>query len=112
MNVFCRSELGSKSHPMSKVERTMIELMMIVVRWLVSFRSVCHQIVRLATPSLAYWANSGLRGGGYGAIGAPPGIGWMTMRLDPVWCANMSSSPPDAWRGSMPSFIDPPCGGV
>jgi hypothetical protein len=111
-NVDCRSVLGSKNPLMSRALRTMIEWMIIIVRWLVSFQSVGALADRPTyTPSL-FWAVCALRRRGYRAVGAPPGIGWMTMRLDPVWCVRLLSSPSNAQRESITRFRTPPFGGV
>jgi hypothetical protein len=111
-NVACCSVLGSKNHPVFRVLRTMIELLMIVVRWLVSFGLPERLAARPAHRPLALSAVCVLRRGGYRAIGVSPGIGWMTMRLDPLWCAQESSGPPSA-RGirqcGLKSFLATGC---
>jgi hypothetical protein len=85
---------------------------MIIVRWLASFGSVGHSAARPTYTPPPFWAVCALRRGGYRAVGVLPDIGWMTMRLDPVWCVPMLSSPSYARRGSMAWFKTPLGGGV
>jgi hypothetical protein len=90
----------------------MIELLMIIVRWLVGFQAVGQAVDRPKLAPVPFSVVRALRRGGYRALGPQPGIGWMTMRLDSVSCVHKLSCPSSARRGSMAWFITPLSGGV
>jgi hypothetical protein len=113
MNVsFDRSVLGSKNHLMSRAYRTMIDLLMIVVRWLAGFRSGGDMVARSERLLPPVRAVCGLRRGNGRAMGALLGIGWMTVRLDSLSCVRVLSGSSSVWRGSTARCTNPRCGGV
>jgi hypothetical protein len=101
-----RGELGSKNHPMAGF-KTMIELMLIILRWIAGFFLGDDFFARrelLLVPVRADFDSR--RGGCYPT--SSPGVGWMTMRLDPVswgYLLSQSASPRGsgaAWPWSVP----------
>jgi hypothetical protein len=111
-NVYRRSVLGSKTQLVFRAFGTMIELLMIIVRWLASIGLVGRVAARLVHSSISYWAVCVSRRGGNSAVGALPGIGWKKMRLDPVSYVLMLPSPSYARRGSTTCIIPLPFGGA
>jgi hypothetical protein len=106
-----RSVLGSKNHLMSRARPTMIDLLMIVVRWLAGFRmgGVAAGSENFL-PTLR--AVCGLRRGSDRAIGAFLDIGWMTVRLDSLSCVRVLSGSSSPGRGSMAWCTTPRRGGA
>jgi hypothetical protein len=106
-----RSVLGSKNHLMSRARPTMIDLLMIVVRWLTGFR-----VGGVAAGSENFLPTllvvCGLRRGSDRAIGAFLDIGWMTVRLDSRSCVRVLSDSSPPGRGSMAWYTTPRCGGA
>jgi hypothetical protein len=77
----------------------MMDMLMIIVRWLVGLLPGGLVIARSEFVPLPVRADFGLRRGGcYPA--SSPGVGWMTMRLDSVLPASMSFSSALACDGS------------
>ena len=90
----------------------MIELLMIVVRWLAGFRSGGDAAARSASFLPAVRAVCGVRRGNNRAIGAFPDIGWMTVRLDSLSCVRVLSGSSSARRGSTAWCTTPRRGGA
>jgi hypothetical protein len=86
--------LGSKNHPMCGVG-TMIDMLMIILRWMAGLLPGGAMLVRREFLPIPVRADFGpCRGGFYPA--SSPGVGWMTMRLDPVPYAHVLSRPAPA----------------
>jgi hypothetical protein len=109
---FDRSVLGSKNHLMSKAQPTMIDLLMIVVRWLAGFRLVGDAAAGSESFLYPLWAVCGLRRGSGCALGAFLDIGWMTVRLDSLSCVRVLSGSSSPRRGSTAWCTTPRCGGA
>jgi hypothetical protein len=107
-----RSVLGSKNHLMSKAQPTMIDLVMIVVRWLAGFRVVGDVAVGSQGFPPPVRAVGGLRRRSERAVGALLGIGWMTVRLDPLSCVRVPSGSSSPRRGSAAWCTTPRYGGA
>jgi hypothetical protein len=90
----------------------MIELLMIIVRWLASVGLVGRVAGGSSHSSISYWAVCVSRRGGNSAVGVLPGIGWMKMRLDPVSYVLMLPSPSYSRWGSTTCIMPQPFGGV
>jgi hypothetical protein len=61
----------------------MIDLLMIMIRWVAGLVFGDEMVARREFLPVPVWADFGPRRSGY-YPGSSPGIGWMTMRLDPV----------------------------
>jgi hypothetical protein len=90
----------------------MIDVLMIVVRWLAGFRF--GGAIAVASESFLPPARAvcGLRREGNRAVGAFPDIGWMTVRLDSVLCVRVLSDSSPLRPGSTALCVTPRCGGV
>ena len=108
---FDRSVLGGGNHPMPSVQPTMIELLMIVVRWLAGF-GFGGEVAAGSASFVARVGRSAITRGSGRAIGAFPGIGWMTVRLDSLSSMRVLSGSSSVWRGPAAWCTTPRCGGV
>ena len=90
----------------------MIDLLMIVVRWLAGFRSGAETTARPKRSLPPVRAVCGLRRGMDCAIDALRDIGWMTVRLDSRSCVRVLSRSSPVWRGSTARFMTLHRGGV
>ena len=95
-----RSVLGSKNHLMFRARRTMLDLLMIVVRWLAGLGSGGDLAVRPKCFLPPVRAVCSLRRGNNPAVDAILDIGWMAVRLDSLSCVRVLSGSSPARRGS------------
>jgi hypothetical protein len=90
----------------------MIDLLIVVVRWLAGLRSDGNRAVRSDRFLPPLWAVCGLRGVGSHAADVLRDIGWMMVRLDSLSCVRVLSGSSSARRGPVTGCTTPRYGGA